>query len=51
MQNITTEKINSMDTESKDVLHQTISMANYNLAVEYEHCKDYDSATETFLKS
>jgi len=40
-----------IDIKSKDVLHQTLSMAYYNLAVEYEYCKEYDQATETFIKA
>ena len=50
LQNISAEAIEAVEVESKGVLHQTLSMAYYNLAVEYEHCREYDQATETFLK-
>ena len=51
IQKISQKRIDEVDPESKDVLHQTLSMAYYNLAVEYEHCKEYNSATEAFVKA
>ena len=51
LQNISPTKLESIDDDARDVLHQTLSMAYYNLAVEYEYCKDNDAATETFLKA
>ncbi len=42
LQNISAEAIEAVEVESKGVLHQTLSMAYYNLAVEYEHCREYD---------
>jgi len=42
LQNITPERLAAADIDSKPLLHQTLSMAYYNLAVEYEYCKEYD---------
>ena len=37
--------------ENKEALHQTLGVAYYNLAVEYEYEKQYDQAIESFLKA
>jgi hypothetical protein len=37
--------------ENKEALHQTLGVAYYNLAVEYEHVKQFDKAIESFLKA
>jgi hypothetical protein len=37
--------------ENKETLNQTLGVAYYNLAVEYEFVKDFDKAIESFLKA
>lgn len=38
-------------SENKEALNQTLGCAYYNLAVEYEHTKEFDKAIECYLKA
>lgn len=40
-----------VDVESRPLLHQTLSIAYYNLGVEYEYNKQMQQALESFKKS
>ena len=45
------DKIIQHCAEDKETLNQTLGVAYYNLAVEYEYVKEYDKAIESFLKA
>lgn len=45
------KQLDKVDVNGKDALHQTLSIAYYNIAVEYEHIMNLDSAILAFLKA
>ena len=49
--NLTQQDLNSLTNEDRVNLNQTMSIAYFNLATEYEFTYQLEKATETYIKA